>query len=159
MMSGRMMMRLGLAALASGSAAGTLATLAVFVGGLLFGSPPGWWGFAMLLDWLQIGFLAGLVVASLPAFFAGASMWALGADFEAARHPLAWAAAGAAVGGALWLLFCVALGRAGPDGGLQPLEAGILAASLVAGAGGALTFLGAMRLDARLSGSARRRSL
>jgi hypothetical protein len=156
-MSGRMMVRLGLAALVSGATAGMLATLAVFLGVLLFASPEGWWGLAMLVDWLQIGFLAGLVLASLPAFFAGASMWALGQDFDPARHPLAWAAAGTAVGGALWLVFGLVLGEAGADGRLDPLESALFAASLIAGAGGAVVFLGAMRLGGRLFDEAPRR--
>ncbi|HYI41069.1 MAG TPA: hypothetical protein VE053_12200 [Allosphingosinicella sp.] len=146
MASGGMMLRLGLAALVSGAAAGMLATLALFIGGLLFGSPGSWWAFAMLADWLPIGFLAGLVIASLPAFFAGSSMWALGDDFPYARHPLAWAAAGAAVGGALWSLFVLMLGTGGA-GRLDAMDAALLAAGLVAGAGGALAFLGAMRLS------------
>jgi hypothetical protein len=157
MISGRMMVRLGLAALVSGAAAGMLATLAVFLGVLLFGSPEGWWGLAMLVDWLQLGFLAGLVVASLPAFFAGISMWAIGQDFVAARHPLAWAAAGTAVGAALWVVFGLVLGKAGADGRLDSLDLALLGASLIAGAGGALAFLGAMRLGGRLFDEAPRR--
>lgn len=159
MASGGMMVRLGLAALVSGAAAGLLATLALFIGGFLFGSPGSWWASAMLVDSLQVAVLAGLIVASLPAFFAGASMWALGDAFGAARHPLAWAAAGAAVGGALWIVFGLVLGRAGAGGGLDAFEAALLAASLVAGAGGALAFLAAMRLGGRLFGEARRRRL
>jgi hypothetical protein len=158
MAAGGTTVRLGLAAIVSGAAAGMLATLAVFLGGL-FGSPGSWWAFGMLVDWLPIGFLAGLAIASLPAFFAGALMWALGDNFGAARHPLAWAAAGAAVGGALWILFGLVLGSAGAGGGLAALEAALLAASLVGGSGGALTFLGAMRLGGRLFGEARRRRL
>lgn len=142
MESGRMMLRLGLAALVSGAAAGMLATVAVFLDELFFRSAERWWTLSILADWLPIGLLAGLVIGSLPAFFAGASMWTLGHDFEAARHPLAWAVAGAAVGGALWGLFVLLL--AGPGAGAR-FDL-LLAASLVAGAGGALAFLGAMRL-------------
>lgn len=145
MLSGGMMLRMGMAALVSGSAAGLLATLAFFFGGLLFGSPGGWLGLAMLGDWLGIGLLAGLAVASLPAFFAGTAMWALGDGWPAARAPLAWAAAGAAVGGGLWAFFCLLLGSVAA-GGLDALEVALLAAALVGGAGGALAFLGTMRL-------------
>lgn len=100
----------------------------------------------MLANWLPIGFLAGLAIASLPAFFAGASMWAIGDSYGAARHPLAWAAAGAAVGGGLWVVFGILLGpdEIGADGWA------LCAASLIAGAGGALAFLGAMRQSGRL---------
>jgi hypothetical protein len=154
MASGGMMMRLGVAALVSGAVAGMLAILALFFGGLLFGSPGSWWAFSMLAEWLVIGLLAGLVVASLPAFFAGASMWALGDGFGPARHPFAWAAAGAVVGAALWALLGLLLGRAGAGGGLNAFETALLAASLVAGAGGALAFLGVMRLGGRWGGEA-----
>jgi hypothetical protein len=145
-MSGGLMLRLGVAALASGSAAGLIATLSFFFGVLLFGSPERWWGFAMLGDWLPLGLLAGLAVASLPAFFAGAAMWALGDGFAAARHPLAWAAAGAAVGGALWAVLGLVLGSVAA-GGLDSDEIALLAAGLIGGAGGALAFLGTMRLS------------
>ena len=152
MASGGMIARLGVAALVSGAAAGTLLPLAIFLGGLLAGSAASWWGFAMLIDWLQVGFVAGLVVATLPAFFAGASMWALGASFDSARRPSAWAVAGAAVGGAGWALLGLAIGRLDGGGGLDAFEAAILAATLAAGAGAALAFLGAMRLMGRLFG-------
>ncbi|HEX8062424.1 MAG TPA: hypothetical protein VF535_04335 [Allosphingosinicella sp.] len=149
MLSGGMMLRMGLAALASGSAAGLLTTLALFFGGLVFGSPGGWWGFAMLGDWLPIGLLAGVAVAGLPALFAGTAMCGLGVSFPAARRPLAWAAAGAAVGGALWILFCLVLGSVA-ERGLDALEIALLAAGLIGGAGGALAFLGTMRLSGPL---------
>ncbi len=64
-MSGGLTLRMGLAALASGSAAGLVATLSLFLGVLLIGSPDSWWEFAMLGDWLPLGF-------GRPAFFAGA---------------------------------------------------------------------------------------
>lgn len=149
MLSGGMMLRIGFAALVSGSAAGLLATLALFFAGLFFGSPGGWWGFWMLADWLPLGFLAGLAVASLPAFFAGMAMCGLGEGFPAARRPFAWAAAGASVGGALWVLFSLLLGSVA-EGGLDALEVALLAVGLIGGAGGALAFLGTMRLSGPL---------
>jgi hypothetical protein len=157
MASGGTMIRLGLAALVAGGAAGILLALAVFLGGLLAGPAPEWWVFAMLIDWLQVGFLAGLVVATPPAFLAGASLWALGESFEAARRPPAWAAAGAFVGAALLALFEGLSGRFGSGGGLEAFDMAILAAALAAGAGSALAFLGSMRLADHLSGEPPRR--
>ena len=152
MASGRMTLRLGVAALVSGAAAGTLLPLAICLAGLFAGSAASWWGFAMLITWLQVGFVAGLVVASLPAFFAGASMWALGASFDSARRPSAWAVAGAAVGGAGWVLLGLVIGGLDSGDGLDAFESAILAATLAAGAGAALAFLGAMRLMGRWFG-------
>lgn len=144
--------RMVLAALVAGATAGTLLVLSFWAGPLLFGSAPGWWTFRALTDWLPIGFLAGLLGATLPAFLAGSLMWSLGASVRAARHPLAWAAAGAGVGGALWTMFGPVLGEVGRDG-LDPMETALLAAALFAGAGSALAFLAAMRL----TGSTRRK--
>ena len=143
MASGGMMWRLALAALASGAAAGMLLPLTLFVAAFAAGTAASWWAFAALVDWLKIGFVAGLVLASFPAFFAGASMWALAGSIEAARRPSAWAAAGAAVGGAGWTLLGLML-RGG--GAVDAFELAILAAALAAGAGAALAFRGTMRL-------------
>lgn len=157
MASGGTMIRLGLAALVAGGAAGILLPLAVFLGALLAGPAPEWWVFAMLIDWLQVGFLAGLVVATLPAFLAGASLWALGESFEAARRPPAWAAAGAFVAAALLALFAWGSGTLGSGVGLDAFDIAILVAALAAGAGSALAFLGSMRLAGHLFGERRRR--
>jgi hypothetical protein len=146
MASGRIVARLGLAALASGGTAGLLLTLAVFFGGLLSGYARSWWTASALLDWLPIGFLAGLFAASLPAFFAGAGLWSIGDTVRAVRHPLAWAASGAVIGGALWALYLLGLGSVG-ENGLDTGEMALLAAGLVAGCGGALAFLAVMRLS------------
>lgn len=146
MLSVGMMLRMGLAALVSGSAAGLLAMLTLFFGALFFGWPGGWWVFAMLGGRFPLWFLAGLTVLSLPALLAGAAMCGLGDSFPAARRPLAWAAAGAAVGGALWALFCLILGSVA-RGGLDALDVALLAATVIGGAGGALAFLGTLRLS------------
>jgi hypothetical protein len=145
MASGGIGLRIALAALVSGATAGMLLALAFFLAVLVVGPPGPWWTLAMLIDWLQIGCVAGLVIATLPAWLAGLSMWALGASYGAARHPLAWAAAGAGVGGALWVLFGPLLGNMARDG-LDRDELALLAASLLAGAGAGLAFLAAMRL-------------
>jgi hypothetical protein len=149
-----MMARLALSALVAGAVAGMLLPVAFFLGGLALGG----WGadresFARLIEALQIGLLAGSVLATLPALFAGAALWALGESFDSARRPPAWAAAGAAVTGALWLLlqFLDGGGLGHPDF----LEMSVLAAGLPAGAGGALAFLGAMRLSGALLGDPR----
>lgn len=154
MASGRMILRLGLAALVSGASAGMLIPVMVFLGGLALGGwTADWDSFAMLVEWLGFGFLVGLILAALPAFLAGASMWALGRNFESARRPVPWAAAGAVVAGALWALAQLV---SGGFGNLDFFETSLLAASLPAGAGGALAFLAAMRLSGRLCGEARR---
>lgn len=152
MMTVGMLMRLGLAALVAGVTSGALLVLAVYFGGAGIGHPEIPWMSAMLFDWLETGLVAGLAVASIPAFVAGAAMWGLGRRIAAARRFPAWAAAGAAVGGALFALFGLVLGKMG-RGGLDSFETVLLCASLIAGAGGALAFL----LAIRLSGPARRR--
>ena len=152
MVSRRTILRLGLAALASGAAAGLLLPLIYFLGALALGGwPADGPAVALLIEWLQVGFVAGLVLATLPAFLAGASMRALGARFGAARRPLPWAAAGAFVAAALWALAYLAGGLFGSGfGELDFLAMSLLAASLPAGAGAALVFRAAVRLGERL---------
>jgi hypothetical protein len=144
MASGGTMARLALAALASAATAGLLLALFLAAASLLAGAPGRWSDLQPALLMLLVGIVGGLVVATLPAFFAGASLWALGGRFPIARLPHAWAAAGASVGGALWALFAAFTGafHRGPG----PLETILTAASLAAGAGGALAFRSAMHL-------------
>jgi hypothetical protein len=139
MAAGGTMLRLALAALVSAATAGLLATFALGLPSLLGGTPGRWSDLSAALLMLSIGVVGGLVVATLPAFFAGAWLWALGDRFGSARLPHAWAAAGACVGGGLWALFAAS---AGP----VAFEAILLAASLGAGAGGALAFRSVMNL-------------
>jgi hypothetical protein len=159
MASGGMMMRLALAAFASGAAAGILLPLAFFAGGLfLTDLMTSWDAFEGLVGGLQAGVAIGLVFASPPAFFAGAAMWALGERVAAARRPHAWAAAGAAVAATLWILLqCVVRLLTDGFGSLDLFSLALLAASLPAGAGGALVFRGAMRLGDRRDVRAERR--
>jgi len=145
MASGRMLFRLAFAALAAAAAAGLLLPLLLSSAGLMGGWAPSWPAFGMLVYLLPVGLAFGLVVATLPAFFAGASMWALGEKFGSARRPAAWAAAGGAVGAMLWALFEILVGSfraGGPDAS----DAALLAAGLASGAGGALAFRAVMRL-------------
>lgn len=133
--------RLALAALASGAAAGLLATLALYAGALLL---LGGWALegltvSALLGGLAAGLAAGLVVATLPALLAGAAMWALGGRFEAARRAPAWAAAGAGGGGLVWAAFAAGARARLGEPGLAALDFTLLAAGLV-GTGAALAF-------------------
>jgi hypothetical protein len=134
-------LRLGLAALVSGAAAGLMTILAIVCAGLLLGG-------AAIGNWVTVvdvgaglvtAIVAGIVVAAPPALLAGAAMCALGRRFEAARRTPAWAAAGAATGGWLWAALTLAvrilLGAPGP---LRP-DAVLLAAALI-GAVAALAF-------------------
>lgn len=155
MAAGGMLFRLAFAALVSGAAAGLLLPLLLAMAGLLAGAPPIWSAFGRLSVLLPLGPAAGLVFATLPAFFAGASMWALGERFGSAGRPPAWAAAGAAVGAALWLLFELAADSFGGSGP-EAFDAALLATGLAAGAGGALAFRAAMRLAGGTFGNARR---
>lgn len=155
MRAGGMVFRLAFAALVSGAAAGLLLPLLLAMAGFLTGGPPIWSAFGRLGVLLALGLAAGLVFAALPAFFAGASMWALGERFDSARRPPAWAAAGAAVGAAFLLLFELAADSYGGSGPAA-VDATLLAAGLGAGAGGALAFRSAMRLAGATFGTARR---
>lgn len=140
MATGRRFARLALAALASGAAAGLLATLAVFLGASFLG---GWsWNVSpaeALFAMLAAGVAAGLVAFSGPALVAGAAMCALARRVESARRAPAWAAAGAAVGALGWTAFAVAVGTSVGEPGLDR-PGGALLAAILAGAGAALAF-------------------
>lgn len=155
MPTGKLILRMALAALASGAAAGPLLILLVALPLWLFDPRQGWAAAEAMLPMLpRFLFLAvsvGLVVATLPAFLAGAAMWALARRFEAASRPPAWAAAGAGVGAAFLVLTYVALGQRSAGFQLAGTDFALLAAFLLAGAGTALVFWGAMRLSGRLS--------
>ncbi|HEX6374480.1 MAG TPA: hypothetical protein VFZ91_02045 [Allosphingosinicella sp.] len=138
------MLRLGLAALVAAAAAGSLLTLSIFLGSLVAAPPPGWTT-VELLAWLRFGIEAGLIVATLPAFVAGALMEALGMRAPAARRAAAWAAAGAVIGAALWALFEAALWRSHREPAMFGQDLALLAACLAAGAGAALAFRWVMR--------------
>jgi hypothetical protein len=146
MAAGGTMLRLTLAALVSAATAGLLVPLLLGLPSLLGGYPGRWFDLSGALLILSIGIVAGLVVATLPTFFAGAWLWALGDRFGLARLPCAWAAAGASVGAGLWALF---VAMTGPGA----LERILLAVSLAAGAGGALAFRFVMRLTGASPGS------
>lgn len=155
MPTGKLILRMALAALASGAAAGLLLIALVALPVWLFDPRPGWAAaeamLPMLPRFLFLAVLVGLVVATLPAFLAGAAMWALARRFEAASRPPAWAAAGAG-GGALFLVLTyLALGQRSVAFQLDRTDFALLAAFLLAGAGTALVFLGIMRLTGRLS--------
>ena len=156
MEAGKLMLRMALAALLSGAAAGLLLTLAVPFAFWLLDPRAGWTAADSFLPLplaraLPFAIWAGLLVATLPAFLAGALMWALAARSEAAASPAAWAAAGAGVGGALLALVYVTLSGAADGLELGRTDAALLAAFLAAGAGTALVFRGVMRLSGRLS--------
>jgi hypothetical protein len=155
MPTGKLILRMALAALASGAAAGLLPLLVVVLPMWLFDPRTGWTAAEEMLPMLpRILFLAvslGLVVATLPAFLAGAAMWALARRFEAASRPPAWAAAGAGVGAAFLVLAYVALGQRSLAFRLDRTDLALIAAFLIAGAGTALVFLGVMRLSGRMS--------
>jgi hypothetical protein len=138
--------RLALAALVSGAAAGLLAILALYVGALLLLGGWAWEGLTpeRLFAALAAGMAAGLVVASLPAFLAGAAMCALGRRFEAARRVPAWAAAGAGAGLLLWAAFAIGVRARLGEPGLGGPDATLLAACFV-GAGSALAFRAVVR--------------
>ena len=148
MATGGTMLRLAFAALVSAGTAGLLVPLLLGLPSLLDGFAGRWSGLSAALSILSIGVVGGLVVATLPAFFAGAWLWALGDRFGLARLPHAWAAAGASVGAGLWALFAAAAGRGA-------FEMILLAASLAAGAGGALAFRSVMHLTGASSGPRR----
>lgn len=148
MASGTIVLRLALAALASGAAAGLLATLALYVAALLLLGGWAWQGLtaSVLLGGLAAGLVGGLVVATLPAFLAGAAMCALGRRFEAARRAPAWSAAGAGGGVLMWAAFALGVGARLGEPGLAALDFTLIAALLV-GTGAALTFRAVARPD------------
>jgi hypothetical protein len=154
MAAGGMMLRLALAALVSAGTSGLIVPILLGLALLLDGNPQIGFDVRGSLLLLSVGIAGGLVVATLPAFFAGAWLWAFGDRFGRARLPAAWAAAGASVGGALWALFGAATGafHRGPGG----FEALTLAVSLAAGAGGALAFRAIMLLTAATGAGAAR---
>jgi hypothetical protein len=138
-MGRHLLLRLALAALVSGAAAGLMMTAAALLGATWLGGLGRHSSTGDLAGALAAGTQAGLGAASLPAFVAGGGLWALGARRAAARSAPAWALAGAAAGLAGWALFSAAvrivLGEPGvgrPDGALL--------AALLAGSGAALAF-------------------
>lgn len=143
-------LRLGLAACLSGAAAGLLFAVAVFCG-RIGQSFDAWWTststpLAALGSLAAFGVVTGLVVASPPAFVAGAAMWATGRGSRRPRSPLAWACAGAAVGALFLALLELAFWTPGRGFSMTYGEAGLLAVCLAAGAGGALVFRATMIL-------------
>lgn len=143
-------LRLALAACLSGAAAGLLFTIAMF--GWRIGQPLGaWWTsapapLAALGSMAAFGVVTGLVVASPPAFVAGAAMWATGRGKRGPRSLLAWACAGAGVGALFRALLELAFWTPGRGSFLTYGEAGFLAVCLAAGACAALVFRAAMML-------------
>jgi hypothetical protein len=155
MLAGATILRLGLAALLSGTAAGLLLVASLLVGAVIAGADHGIGtgetpGPEMALLAVRLAVQAGAAVATLPAFVAGAVMTGLAARFEAARHLPAWAAAGAAVGAAFWLLVELVLGQLPYGTRPSAVDEVFLAAFLFGGGGSALVFRGTMRLTARL---------
>lgn len=152
MAEGSVMLRMVLAALASGGASGLL--LAAQMSVLLL-SPRVWGGglfdptaFAVLLAG---GAVVGLLLATVPAFAAGAALWALQRRYAAAAGRTAWAWTGAGGGALVWALF--ELASAWLAGRFDPLgfSALLLAACLGAGAGAALVFRATMHATGGLT--------
>jgi hypothetical protein len=141
-------LHLALAACLSGATAGLLLAMAIFSASH-WAEPVASWTPARLRELLalaELGLTLGIVVASWPAFAAGSAMWAIGRRSQAARHGLAWAAAGSAVGALVWTLLELAVPTSGGGARLGYADAGILAACLAAGAGAALAFRATMRV-------------
>jgi hypothetical protein len=139
------LLRLGFAALLSAAAAGLLLALALFFGSKLDEPLVGWaaTGSAAVADlWALVSFgvTMGILVATLPAFLAGAAMWGMARHKRAARHALAWAGAGAAVGALLWALLELTFWTPGRAADFSYFDAGFFLACLIAGAGAALAF-------------------
>lgn len=147
------LLRLGFAACLSGAVAGLLLAGAMFFGAHLDEPVSGWAitgsaGLAELGSLAQFAVTTGIIVASVPAFLAGAALWGLGRHRRAARHVLAWAAAGAAVGAHLWALLELAFWTPGRGARLTYVDAGFFLACLIAGAGAALAFRTTMNCTA-----------
>ncbi|HEX8620602.1 MAG TPA: hypothetical protein VF718_01385 [Allosphingosinicella sp.] len=136
----RLLLRLALAALVAGAAAGLLLASAILLGATVLGG--GWTSQAPTLPGLVAGLGAGLggglIVASGPAFLAGAAMCALARRFEGARRASAWAAAGAAAGLGLWAVVATAVERRIGEPGLVRPDGALVAAGL--GLAAALAF-------------------
>jgi hypothetical protein len=139
------LLRLALAASLSAASAGLLGGLALFFGMRLDGPSGGGAGLSDLASMASFGATMGLLVATLPAFLAGAALWGLSRHNRSARHALAWVGAGAAVGACLWILFELSFRTPGRHAYFAFAELGLLLACLIAGAGGALTFRAAMK--------------
>ena len=139
------LLRLGLAACLSGAVAGLLLAGALFFGSHLDEPLIGWAttgsaGLAELWSLASFGIVIGIAVATLPAFFAGAAMWGMSRYRRTARHALAWAGAGAAIGACLWALLELSFWTPGRGAHLTYVDAGFFLACLIAGSGGALAF-------------------
>jgi hypothetical protein len=147
------LLRLALAAGLAGAMAGLLLALAIFLGSHLDEPLLGWAstgsaGLAEFWSLVLFGTTLGILVAGLPAFFAGAAMWGMSRHRRAAHHAFAWAAAGAVVGACLWALLELSFWTPGRGANLTYLDAGFFLACLVAGTGGALVFRAAMTCTA-----------
>lgn len=142
-------LRLALAACLSGATAGLLFSTAAFG---WRGQPfEAWWTstsapLAALGSLAAFGVVTGLVVASPPAFVAGAAMWAAGRGSRRPRSLLAWVCAGAGVGALLRVLLELAFWTPGRGSFVTYGEAALLALCLAAGAAAALVFRAAMIL-------------
>jgi hypothetical protein len=139
------LLRLGLAAFLSAAIAGLILSLALFFGARLDEPLIGWAsagsaGLAELRSVAAFGITVGLMMASVPAFLAGAALWGLGRYRRGARQAPAWAAAGAVGGALLWALLELTFWTPGRGARLTYVDCGFLLACLVAGAGGALAF-------------------
>lgn len=143
------LLRLGFAASLSGAVAGLLLAVALFFGSHLDEPLLGWGsvrsgGLAELWSLALFGITMGIFVATLPAFFAGTALWGMSRYKQGARHPLAWAGAGAAVGAFLWALLELSFWTPGRGAHLGYVDAGFFLACLIAGTGGALAFRATM---------------
>ena len=138
------LLRLGLAACVSGAVAGVLLAVALFFGSNLDEPLLGWSsigssGLAELWALAMFGLTMGLLVATVPAFFAGAVLWGMSRYERAARHALAWAGAGAAVGAILWALMELSFWTPGRGARLTYIDAGFFLACY-SPSGGPLTY-------------------
>ncbi|HEX8513006.1 MAG TPA: hypothetical protein VF688_07850 [Allosphingosinicella sp.] len=147
------LLRLGFAACLSAAVAGSLLAVALFFGARLDEPLTGWAsigsaGLAELGSLAAFGITTGIVVASVPAFLAGAALWGMSRYERHAGHAFAWAAAGAAVGALLWALLELTFWTPGRGARLTYVDAGFFLACLIAGTGGALAFRTTMKCTA-----------
>jgi hypothetical protein len=104
---------------------------------------------AMLLFMSWLVAVAAIVFGTIPIFLTCGAVWAAGRHHEEARHPAAFAAAGALAGGALcaWTFPHLDTLQDFPPNPIQLLF-------LAAGAGGGLAFRSAMGASGELVGKA-----
>ena len=149
LVDGRVMLRMALAALLSGAAGGLLLVTLSMVTVLaprFAGGGPRLEGVAMML---VAGGAGGAVVASLPAFLAGAALWALQGRYRGARRPGSWAGAGAVMGACFWGLLQALIASYDGRFELDSISALTAAIFIASGAVAALVFRAAMRMGPR----------